>query len=147
MVVRLWRSTDHPVFDIYEYEHDVEFERESVERFKQFINSSEDESTKTQKFCKLISHLYYMTIVSLTNLRDNKVISEDRTRLTVHKLTADVDTLQSILKNNRYKQAQDRKYLTIVLSRVLAINYTIAKVNKDVQASQIPHVVKSIIEE
>lgn len=147
MVTTLWKAATHPVHDIYEFEHDVVFEKEAAIIFRTYYTSAVSDEIKDLTTLKLISHLYYMTANSLFTIISDLEIAQERANLTVHKLMSDVNTLHSIYSENRIRNGQELNYLVVVLSRVLATNYTIRKLQNEQEAAQIKEIIKSVLEE
>lgn len=147
MVTTFWKASTHPVHDIYEFEHDVVFEKEAANLFRTYYTSGINDETKNLKTLKLISYLYYMSANSLFTILSDLEIAQERANLTVHKLMSDVNTLHSISSEQRFRNGQELSYLVVVLSRVLTTNYTIRKLQNEREATQIKQIIKSILEE
>jgi len=140
------KSMSHPVFDLYEYEYDSLYEKELSERYRKFIASDIDEATKEKLFLNLIHYLHKKTIENFRDILNDFEISHSRTSLTVNKLASDITTLHSMFEKNEVLSEQDRNYLCIVLSRITAMNYTIAKVNNGEEATAIAEFISLTIE-
>lgn len=136
-MVVISKLINHPVYDLYEYEHDSSYEKELTDRFKSFMSSDIDETTKEKQFLHLIYYLHKKTIENLRDILNDFEISQSRSSLTINKLTSDISTLHSIFEKSKVLSLQDKNYLCIVLSRIAAMNYTIAKVNNSDEVAAI----------
>lgn len=97
-MVVISKLINHPVYDLYEYEHDSSYEKELTVRFKSFMSSDIDETTKEKQFLHLIYYLHKKTIENLRDILNDFEISQSRSSLTINKLTSDISTLHSIFE-------------------------------------------------